>query len=601
LKEKERESLIFVIVNLLDSGTGLKEATNIEIAKLSATAAKIAKKLSAFNSAAKYAAIGIKRLPENKWEAHYDLTLDLYSTAAEAEGILANTKSMQASCDDVIKHGRNVIDKLRVYFAMADRMGNDKRIVEAKDCCLDVLQQLNFKTPKSGAVQAFIALSGLFKAKKQLEKVDVQTLPVMQDAGKLAAMMFLDSTAAHAYLIKDKVLLLYCTVTMVQLTLNHGLSSSAPSALATFGLVVGGVLKDLKAGSKYAEMAIAMTQKPEGKAAEARVTFRTWAFSLSYSRPWNDGIRPFLNGYKIGMQIGDTEGAGYCMLGHATLSFLQGKNLRVLEEDCRVYMKHLEDLGRAELAQSISFIWDAAQYLMGLSDTCKLFDDWDREAKASEASRVVYRCAIFAYGGDYEKGAAYALKSGDLYLKKAPGAITCQAECFSRGVCLYAMARKTKERRYKKHGRAVRKTIRSWLKKGNMNARHLCCYLDAEDAALCGDFGAAKKMFQEAIVGAARSGCMKDAGLANERYAELVLHDIGDKEEARFRAEESIRFYKEYGAQRKVDLLEAKYRHLFPLSTQLSSPMHVAVPSSLEFGSQPLHILNESFLGSEDF
>ena len=68
------------------------ELSLIELAEFNIRAAKHAANISAFPSAAEYASKGIESLPAGHWKTHadlsLDLSLDLYSTAMEAEGFL---------------------------------------------------------------------------------------------------------------------------------------------------------------------------------------------------------------------------------------------------------------------------------------------------------------------------------------------------------------------------------------------------------------------------------------------------------------------------------------------------------------------------------
>jgi hypothetical protein len=61
-----------------------------------------------------------------------------------------------------------------------------------------------------------------------------------------------------------------------------------------------------------------------------------------------------------------------------------------------------------------------------------------------------------------------------------------------------------------------------------------------------------------AVTLAARGGFLQDAGLANERYADFLLRDVPDEDEAAHRMEEAIRFYGNWGAARKVDRLRVE-------------------------------------------
>ena len=354
---------------------------------------------------------------------------------------------------------------------------------------------------------------------------------------------------------------------MVRLTITYGLSGSSPSAFATFGFVVSGALKDLATGSRCSEMALSMLEKLSVKVSPARAMFRAWGFCLSYTRPLHDASKALMDGYKLGMQSGDTESAAYCLLGDLSASFVQGKKLESLEEDCIVFMGHMRELGRTKIVELSSSILESVQYLLGRTDTCDLLlEEIIRDPQPHELPRLVYSIAMFAYLGDYEKGATYAIQYGDMYLSKSPGAITAQGEVFSRGVCLYAMARKSKKSIYKKYGRRVRATIQRWVDQGYVNGNHHLRLLIAEDLALDRrQLDAASKAYQEAISIAARSGYLKDVGLINERYADFLLLTMEDREQAAFRLKESIRYYSDWGSVCKVERLRNQFAELLPV------------------------------------
>ena len=98
--------------------------------------------------------------------------------------------------------------------------------------------------------------------------------------------------------------------------------------------------------------------------------------------------------------------------------------------------------------------------------------------------------------------------------------------------------------------------IHQWAKDGNPNVKHFDCALEAEQAALDGKYDIAEKQYKEAITLAGRIGRMQHAGLFNERYADLLKNHIGNKEEAVYRLNGSIRWYEEWGAVLKVKQLK---------------------------------------------
>jgi predicted ATPase len=76
LNEKQLEETLFDIADLVNKGNLSKRP---EFSQLNLRAAEKARSISAFHSAAKYAANGIRLLPSEKWTTHRALTLRLYT------------------------------------------------------------------------------------------------------------------------------------------------------------------------------------------------------------------------------------------------------------------------------------------------------------------------------------------------------------------------------------------------------------------------------------------------------------------------------------------------------------------------------------------
>ena len=157
LDDQQLDSLLFVLVNLLDSKECDDDSLNEEIARLSARAANKARDLSAFSSAAKCAAIGIKHMPDHKdkWNTNYDLALELHCIAAESESVLGGSTESKAHvyANEVLENGRNILDKVPVYYVMALALGKMGKFVDAGKLCIDAMNQLRPRTiPRNGMV-----------------------------------------------------------------------------------------------------------------------------------------------------------------------------------------------------------------------------------------------------------------------------------------------------------------------------------------------------------------------------------------------------------------------------------------------------------------
>lgn len=72
LGSTELEKQLFDVADLVNKGV---HTGRIEVAVLNLRAAKKARKMAALQSTARYAAYGIKQLPDDKWTVHRQLTL----------------------------------------------------------------------------------------------------------------------------------------------------------------------------------------------------------------------------------------------------------------------------------------------------------------------------------------------------------------------------------------------------------------------------------------------------------------------------------------------------------------------------------------------
>jgi hypothetical protein len=176
---------------------------------------------------------------------------------------------------------------------------------------------------------------------------------------------------------------------------------------------------------------------------------------------------------------------------------------------------------------------------------------------------------LYVIFGEHEKGASLALgvTRNNMISKVAIASPLIMGDAFTRGVCLFSMARKTKRRKFARRAKAIRSLIKSWVKQGNPNVQHYLALLDAEMAALKGKIQSAEKLFQDAVISAARGGFVHDAALASERYGEFLLNDKPqpcelDKQEALYRFGEASKYYSDWGAVSKVASLQKSMQTL---------------------------------------
>ena len=186
-------------------------------------------------------AIGIEALPVNKWTNHYELALDLYSTAAEVEGFLGNIDRLQVCYNEVIdQNDRPLFDKLRVHHAVISyTLGALGKPINAIDPISDLLAQFGLRFRKGKVARLVSTMSGFRKAKRKMSSLrpeDISNLPMMQDPVHLEMMHLLDQLFIASYRSASDLMPL-TIFARIQLTLEHGLCEYSVHAFACLALV----------------------------------------------------------------------------------------------------------------------------------------------------------------------------------------------------------------------------------------------------------------------------------------------------------------------------------------------------------------------------
>jgi predicted ATPase len=290
--------------------SALEDLKRIRLAELYLQASQKAASFSAFSSAAKFARRGIELLPGDRWTNHCDLSLDLFSTAAESDGYLGNVESMESFCNEVLKQDIPLLGKLRVYNVLVLNITNSGRHAKANVLLLEILRQLGCTFPKSRALRSLATLSGFAKTRATLSRTpeEIVTMPSMKDSLQIETMKLVDKLATCSFR-RGSDLLPLAIMKNIRLTLRYGLCEMSPPAFATLGHIFTGVLGEIQAGSKIADYSLLLLAKLESKSTFSRTKFILCGVVLCWTRPYRSLLKSLMEAYEIGLRSGDTESA----------------------------------------------------------------------------------------------------------------------------------------------------------------------------------------------------------------------------------------------------------------------------------------------------
>jgi len=599
VSDTQKESWkLFVATNQLNLGSAqiLGKTERKSLAKMNLQAGENAISSSSFVLAAKYLDYGIALLDKDtNWNEDYDLSLNLYSAAVEMAFCNGNFDEYEHIAEEVLVKGRCFRDKLRVYTSCVDMLGARKRHEDAIELGFQILADLGEKFPKRPSL--IHVIGHLTKTKSMLRgktDEDLMELSRMTDEDKIAAMKMLKSITTHVYVLHKMEYFALILFRMMQLSLRHGLSNVSPLAFASYGVMLRGMLGDIKGGYRYGKLALELVDRLDARETEAQVLMVTNIFLNHWQKPLHDSIDPLLHGHRVGMECGDTEYALYCANIYLQLYFYTGLPLQPYERDLNDFCMKMDEYKQEATLHVTLPYWQCALNLMGRAEkdptelTGEVMDqaeylETSEESNDERAKQIVLslRLQLGYYFGDLDLAQNMSKKLWkDFESKEEDTSLTSYGLTFYSALVSLEMARHKKTRKHKAHARKCIKKMESYVNAGAINYVHKLLLLQAEYASLYRNASdEIKKMFEAAISAASRSGFVQDCALANER-AGIFFGDFGDQ----FWASEYLtcahELYEEYGAKAKANQLETSYPAVF--STRKESTRQVQTGSFLK-------------------
>mmetsp|Transcript_13096 Transcript_13096/g.31000 ORF Transcript_13096/g.31000 Transcript_13096/m.31000 type:complete len:1255 (+) Transcript_13096:109-3873(+) len=561
------EEDLFVVTDLINGGN---EKEDLEFAELNLRAAKKARSLSAFEASKIYAEKGIDMLPSNVWETEYSMALELYTIGTQMELISGNTEKADEYSNKIFSQETfSVTETFPLRIARAWTLSTiESKHSEAADYVVQLLEDLDYKIlwhPALLAAQAITVFKRTVKKIKNLPKDFFKAIGRVTDPQKKAIsdlLILLNYSAGMSARIMLSVL---SVCKEIEFSMKHGITDNAARSLSILAAFVNILQGDYETVIYLNECAFAV-QDVIGDANKGRTMEGAWVNSLTWAKPIASSLTPLAEAYALCLRAGQTDFAMWALQSFVVvIPYILGKQLKSSLEECEKALKQIEEAGRADHIVSTT---NVVQMMRNLHrpDNRQSLDSLDIP-ESWKSTKMYIGSAHYArteelFFSDIEAAADLSLESGNLLFKCLPATSINMIHKFHQAVSLYAMAGRTKRRKYKVAAKRLRKIIQKWSKAGNPNVSHYLMILDAEDAALRKDVTVANENYQKAIIYAGRTGEMHHAGMFNERYAEFLLDVCGDAEEAKYRIQEAIRYYEEWRAPGKVDEMQEKYDSL---------------------------------------
>ncbi|MEM8566374.1 MAG: ATP-binding sensor histidine kinase [Bacteroidota bacterium] len=572
--EEQLDSQLFEIVNQLNQGLELIDSEEEKelIADLNLRAGIKAKDSSAFEPSLAYFETGIGLLKTNHWTSQYELSLGLYTEAAESAYNMGEFEPMNDQLDIVLANRKELMDAVRPYAIRINALKAQNKLQEAIDTGLEVLEQLGEKFPKKGPLP--LVMVDLIRTKIKLIGKDydhILKMKEMTNPYKAAALRILNDIASPVYWARPAILP-FIIFRMVKLSLKYGVTEISAFGFATYGLLMCGVLGDMSGGYRFGQIGLALLDRFEAKQWLSQIYTPIYALINHWSEHVHKSLEPFLYSYKVGFETGAIEYACINVNIYSNHIYLGGKPLAKSENEMKLFSEQMLKYKQETNYNYNEVYRQAALNLLGRSEdpTVLVGEAYDEVKMAPMHESENDRAATFLIHinnlmlgylfHEYDKALEHAKLTRpllDAVLAKYDVAIFW----FYEGLVSLAVAREASGKKRRSLIRRAKKNIvqfRKWAKFSPVNHQHKLDLLIAEMAALKGNDDKARKHFDLAIKGAESGEFLNEEALALERAGSYYLLTGQD-----FIAENYLRnayqTYKEWGAVAKMKDLKKHF------------------------------------------
>ncbi|WP_204154194.1 PAS domain S-box protein [Leptolyngbya sp. CCY15150] len=592
---------LFEIIDHLNQGLELVTAQSeqTEIARLNLMAGQKAKSATAYEAAFKYFTTGLKLLNSESWQSEYDLTLALYSEAAEAAYLQGRFDEMEQLVEVVLARAKTVVDKVQVYDSRIQGYSSQGNLKEALKIGWEVLKLLGVVLPENPSeldVQGGLQSTAALLAEREIE--DLINLPKMTAPEPLAAMSILANIGSAAFIVSPALFMLI-TCKTVNLSINYGNAIWSPLYYAAYGFVLCGVVQDIELGYKFGQLALSLAERLNTKKGKARALQLFSGNVMQLKVHLKETIPLLIEAYQEGVETGDFEIAAYAACDVCYNSFFVGEELTQLEQKTATYSKAVDRMRRESPSILIAILWQTILNLLDRSENpsrlvgrvCNEEEALPHALAVKDGTAIqmlyLHKIILFYLFEEYYQAVQTAILARK-HLEEATAIKVLPVFCFYHSLALLSLlldASNSEKVAWLNCVSSNQEKVKKWAEHAPMNYLHQFYLVEAEKARVSGQFFEAEEFYERAIAGAAEHEYIQEEALAYELAAKHYLAR-GREKIAQTYMKEAHYCYDRWGAIAKVKDLETRYPQFFSQSPRAAS---ASIPSTADTISNPFH------------
>ncbi|MCP5007606.1 MAG: AAA family ATPase [Planctomycetes bacterium] len=583
---EQQEEWIFDIVNHLNKGRVLLESRSEDevdrrrLIELNLLAGQRAMTATAYGSALAYLEADLVLLPEDSWQTDYELTLQLYTLAAQVAYLHGAFDRITQFSETVLEQAHSPLDKAKIYEINIDFYESQGKLPEAVQTVVHALSLLGVNIhaePDESDVERGIqkvrdALATLGPTLEiQLERL--MDYPEMTNPVMVATLNILNRGQLASFYHNAKLHFLM-QVAGIKLSVQYGLSPATPQLFGTYANHLCGK-GDIETGYRIGRFVLELGERWD---TFTSVTARSVINSLV--RPWREHIRytleDLLVDHQATLESGDLFCAGALVQVYCTRSFMVGENLAKLEQEMAMYGSTLEQFEQVRTLETHQIYW---QFVLNLRGQARipwqlkgeLFDTEIKQIQWLETRNIIsltafynsqcMLCYLFQRFPQAAEQATMAEPYLDAYTV-GPYTPTFYLYDSLARLTIYCDVSATKQQEILARVDAHQARMKHWAEHAPMNFLHKYLLVEAERERVLGQDGQAREYYDQAIELAHEHEYIHEKALAYEVAARFYLAK-GNLTIAYPYLREARYAYHRWGAAAKVKDLEGRYPKAF--------------------------------------
>ena len=565
----EIEENIFNLVHHLNIAKKslINSSFNYCLAELNLIAGKKAKASSAYQVAANHLDIALELLPPSSWKDNYNLTLDIYLEAMEAEYLQTNFTRAEEIGNILLTLVKTVSEEVQVYKIKIHAYIAQNQMQSAINTGLYALDLLEISMPYNLNHNQDFQTNSDWNRNYSVELL--RMLPDMTDSDSLLAMEILILLIPPIYIIKPQVFP-HLIDRMIKLGVQSGNSAFSGHVYASYGLLLCAE-GNIETGYQFGKLALEIQEKYDSKETKSRSDFVFNNMIRHWKEPIISTIEPFLEGIQNGLEFGDIEHACWHATRYCAHLFHVGESLPAADEKTLKqinfinYFKQDFQLNYARMWHQLNLNLQGLAVnkflLVGNSfDESEMLPLWQSTNNAMSLFGFYLIKLILCYlFKDYQQAILNA-HQGKQYLQAAVGLIGFSAYHFYYSLAMLAECSQNSDHksRYLSDILSCQQQIQRWADYAPDNYLHKYELITAEIAKVSGEYEQAAQHYDCSITLATEAGYLHEVALAEELTGEFYLAK-GRTKIAGFYLTDACNNYRKWGALAKTKDLDSRY------------------------------------------